>query len=987
MPSTSLLLGLLLVGCTAERASAPTPTRARGTLSVVALDDFAYVGMGSMGRVTDCDRHPSLPDALVAGTDVGGVFLSVDGGSSWTNVTRDMPTLGSWTARFVVETDGASETTRIVVGGDGGLFYSADMDSSDGLSADELTGWSEVGGLELGDELPSSTVMSKLGPYHGSQHALTIFTMAVSASDPSIVWAGSAANAQVNLAQSAKDPASLQRIERWKVFRSMDGGQTFAPALRLSEPIPDFVTTPFDGTGSVFSILVDPNDAGRVWVATDRGLYRTLDGDAETGMHWEELGTSETPRESDDLGVSWTEAAASCVEYASDPEAGAWCLPISPNAKVRFILDPETGWPAPGYEDHPNLRGLTISNVDGVDTLFAAVWDRGHAEDAHEDCSDLIDGDSFVDAGLEHYRGGVYASVDGGETWAWTFTSNGAPGSDPGATPYLTDRVYRCDAATSERNSNNLISFMGDVEAPPDDSDGFLLLAGGLGAGAGIYLYDPLAASPWTWMTDSNASDWTDRFEGGQELAISGTSAAEVSRLLVDWETRTDGYPDLMFGHRGILQGSWDSVDGRYEFIHLGSDYLGAEGDRTLWTGTGLDDAVVWEAVDTGAYLYVGVSDGGLFRAEDVDGQLQYINLAAAYWAPNWSDDPLDLRKDEVRAVAYDEESDTVYAGNFVTSLATGSQVVAGAGEDWAIIGGFGYTTDPALASSTALADLNGLYTGSPRNRMEFYRLVAIPASHGHDADLLAATSDGVWAWDAEAAAGAQWSQVCPELTDADSFADLVYDAERVSGWAFAINEDHRVGGLLAINLASLSCETLEVRAYYEHDTGALTTGKDPIRYAASVGLAEDAATGGARLIVGVTYGGYPGLLSGEITCDASTCDLDVWDYAWTGEGYYTAGTRYDTALKRDQVLDMVTDPANPSVVGVALGTTPGTDYYNPELMVWSEDGGLSFADVDFAADDRGLPNRGLKRLSYSSDGAWLYAASSSSLYRMPVGW
>lgn len=1000
MKATSLLLLAPAIGCVSPAdlrdVSSGRSARVHAThgLTTVSMGEFSYVGMGSMGRVSDYDRHATLPDALVAGTDVGGVFLSVDGGASWTNVTHDMPTLGSWTARFVVH--GTPETTRIVVGGDGGLFYSNTMDSSDGLDPDELTGWTAAAGLDLGDELPSTTVMARLAPYHGSQHALTVFTMAVSPSDPQIVWAGSAANAQINLAQSAKDPASLQRIERWKVFRSIDGGLTFAPVLRLSEPIPDFVTTPFDSTGSVFSILVDPADAGRVWVATDRGLYRTEDGDSTTDadhdghpeLGWTEVGTSATPRSSTDLGVTWTDEAAGCADYDEAPEASAWCLPISSTAKVRFVIDPETGWPAPGYEDHPNLRGLAISTVGGVQTLYAAIWDRGHAEDGHPDCSDLVDGDSFVDTNLEFYRGGVYASVDGGQTWTWTLTSNGAPGSDPDATPYLSDRVYRCDAATSERNSNGLISFMGDVEAPPDDGDGFLLIAGGLGAGAGLYAYDPSAASPWTWLTDATAADWTERFEGGQELAISGTSSAEVSRLLVDWEHRTDGYPDLMFGHRGILEGSYDPVDGRYEFVHLGSDYLGTDDEGlTRWTGTGLDDAVVWEAVDAGDAIYVGVSDGGLFRAEEVDGQLQYVNLAAAYWSPNWSDDPLMLRKDEVRAVAYDAESDTIYAGNFVTSLATGSQVMAGSGADWSIIGGFGYTTDPALASSTALTDLNGLYTGSPRRRMEFYRMVAVPASGGHDADLLAATSDGVWAWDDEASPGAQWSQVCPTLTDGDSFSDLAYAPALVPGWAFAIDEDHRVGGLMAIRLDDLSCEVIEVRAYHEYGTGALTTGKDPIRYAASVALARDASTGEPRLVVGVTYSGYPSLFSGELSCDDTACDLDVWDYAWTGEGTYTAGTRYDLALKRDQLLDLVTDPDAPEIVGAALGTTPGTDYYNPELMLWSEDGGLSFTAVDFADDDHGLPNRGLKRLSYSADGAWLYAASSSSLYRMPVGW
>lgn len=984
----------LLVGCADLRQVDGGGDRSRGSLSTISLAEFEYVGPGSMGRFVDYDRHPTWTDVLVAGADVGGVYLSADAGATWTNVTRDLPSTGGWAVRLVVQRDGTTETTRVVVGSDSGLFYSDDIDSTDGIDADELTGWHESSGLDAGDELPSSAAMAKLAPFHGSQHALQVGTLAVSASDPDIVWAGSIANAQVNLAQSPKDPASLQRFDRWKLFRSTDGGLSFTPALRFSEPISAFVATPYDSAGSVFTILVDPSDADQVWVATDRGLYRTengattddLDADGLPDLVWSEVGTPDA-RSTTDLGVSWTAGTAACSDYADDPGAGAWCLPIQDTARVKFAIDSTTGWPAPGYEDHPNIRGLSLSTVDGALRLFLTVWDRGHADDAPADCSSLVDGDSFVDSALEHYRGGVYASDDGGETWSWLYTSNGAPGTDPSATPYLDDRVYRCDSHTSERNSDGTVSFMGDVETPEDDSAGFLLLAGGLGAGAGIYAYDPSSSAPWTWLTDSTATDWADRFEGGAELGIVGTAAAEVSRLMVDWDSRTDGYPEVYFGHRGILHGSWDTADARYEFVHLGSDYEGMDGDMTLWTGTGLDDTVTWDVVSDGTYTYLGVSDGGLFRVEEVAGELVYANLGYEAWMPNWSAEPDDLRKDEVRALAFDEESGMVYAGGFVTSLAYSNYIFMGAADSWTIIGGYGYTSIEAEKGTLDADHMNGLYTGSPLFRMEFNRLEAIPASHGLDTDLLAATTDGIWAWDAEATAGAQWQQLCPSLTDGQDIADLVYDGELVSGWAFAIDEDVRSEGLLAINLADLSCDQLIVTSYYEYGTTTLTTGKDPIRYGTAVGLAADPVSGAARLLVGGALNSYPSLFSGEVSCDATACTIGHWDYPWSGKGYYTAGTSLDSAMKRHDVRAIETYPLDKSVVGVAIGTTPGTDDYNPEILIWSEDGGSTAVDVDLAADDHGLPNRGLNRLRFSDDGAWLYATSSSSLYRMPVGW
>ena len=90
-----LLPVLLLSAC------APVPDTS--ALDRVVLSDFTYVGPGSMGRFTDYARHPSHGDVLVAGADVGGVYLTADGGGSWQNVGHDLPTNGVWGVGFSVE--------------------------------------------------------------------------------------------------------------------------------------------------------------------------------------------------------------------------------------------------------------------------------------------------------------------------------------------------------------------------------------------------------------------------------------------------------------------------------------------------------------------------------------------------------------------------------------------------------------------------------------------------------------------------------------------------------------------------------------------------------------------------------------------------------------------------------------------------------------------------------------------------------------------
>ncbi len=961
-------------------------------LETVALDDFAYIGPGSMGKFVAYERHPTLPGVMFAGADVGGLYLTTDDAETWTNVTRDLPANGVWSLGLSVEGAGDGEITRVVLGTDTGIFRSEDLATGGGLVADDISGWTEVEGIEFGDERPDLQTLRALAQYNLSWKSLPIGALTVDPSDPAIVWAGVTASAQVNLAQDPKDPYSLQHLDRWKLYRSLDGGRSFEPALRFSEAISGFVAPGYDSDGSVFSILVDPADSGRVFVASDRGLYvsenadTTEDdnGDGLPDILWSERGTA-ARRESTDLGERWAETAPACEPWAEGSAATAWCLPIIENATVELVLDPETGWPSPGFESHPNTRALALASVAGTERLYLSVWDRGHADDEGDGCAESVTADSFKDETLAFTRGGPYVSEDGGETWAWLLTDTGAPGSAVGVTPLVTELRYRCDAETSERSSDADVTYLHEIDARPEGEDDFLMV-GVLGSKSGLWRYDASDADePWLWLSDQGEDTYDARFEGERPLNISRGRKIEVQRMIVDWDAATDGWPVVDFGLRGMLRATWDSAAEWYTFTHLGSAYIGTIDDLPAWQGTGLDDAVVWDVQEVGSYLFAGVSDGAVLRAEQIDGVWTWIAPASETWTSNWSTDTSEFRKDETHSVVYDETNGIVYASNVATASDYLYSVMAWDGDAWTVVGGYGWPTDATLSETINTETMNGLYTGAPLVSMDIYELLWVPTEAGSAMDLLLVSSDGMWAYDRDGTPNAQWSRLCPERTEHLSFQELELNLDLAPGYAFAVGDGVRLGGLLAIDLSDGSCEAIRTTTVHDPSTGQVATNDDPIGSPTALALATD-ALGEPRIVVGAADEGFATLFSGDLDC-SDGCSVGSWSRAASVDGLYAEDDPRAPVLGRFDVTAIAVDPNDPSLVLVSIGTKPGYDYYNPEWMFASEDGGQTAAVIPFGDDDHALPNRSMHMLEFSQDGSLLYSGSRSSLFEMPVGW
>ncbi len=247
-----------------------------------------------------------------------------------------------------------------------------------------------------------------------------------------------------HLEPSLDDPDTVYAgVEDAALFRTRDGGRTWAemPGLRTHPSAPGWA--PGAGGMCLHTIILDPNDANRMYTAISAaGTFRTDDAgeswrpinqglhsegipdqQAEVGhcvhhvamhadrpdvlymqKHWDVM-------RSDDAGESWTEISGNLptdfgfpiAVHAHEPET-IYVLPITSDSnhvvmdgKLR-VYRSRTG----GHEWEPLTRGLPQENC------YVNVLRDAMAVDSLDEC-----GLYFGTTG-----GQVYASADSGDSWA-----------------------------------------------------------------------------------------------------------------------------------------------------------------------------------------------------------------------------------------------------------------------------------------------------------------------------------------------------------------------------------------------------------------------------------------------------------------------------------------------------------------------------------------------------------------------------------------
>jgi photosystem II stability/assembly factor-like uncharacterized protein len=214
-------------------------------------------------------------------------------------------------------------------------------------------------------------------PIFDAQPAQSIGALAVAASDPNVVWAGTGEafiRSNISIGNG--------------VYRSLDAGKTWKHMG-------------LDGTGRIGRVAIDPRDPGLVFVAAmghcygpqkERGVFRTKDG----GITWEQ--------------VLFADENTGCFEIAMDPNnprilfAGMWPIVIhtygresgGPNGGIWRSTDGGDTWKrltGTGLPDPP-LGKVGLAVAPSNSSVVYALIETGSPN-----------------------RGVLWRSSDGGETW------------------------------------------------------------------------------------------------------------------------------------------------------------------------------------------------------------------------------------------------------------------------------------------------------------------------------------------------------------------------------------------------------------------------------------------------------------------------------------------------------------------------------------------------------------------------------------------
>ncbi|RPJ47750.1 MAG: T9SS C-terminal target domain-containing protein, partial [Candidatus Latescibacterota bacterium] len=339
---------------------------------------------------------PLRGDTLFAGTGGGGVYRSTSAGAYWVEVGAGL------TSPFINDLVFAPDASRLwAATSSGGVFVSL----NGGLS------WT---------------------PSNAGLTALSVRAIAFAPSDPEILFVGTSSGvfrsadagatwaprssglAHGSVGAVAVDPLDTNVVYAGTlgggVYKSTDGGGSWAQAA--------------SGMGNLYvrELRIREDRPDTIWAATNRGLFETFDGAATWTARIAGMAdtTAQALLRTDDtlyVGSYW-----GGVYAAAFPESG-WA-PRNERLSNRFVWelarsphDPDEMWAA-------SFGGLSRSDDRGetwVDVPFAPdTFDLRTVAPSPDDPIDLLAG---------AFYGGVFRSSDGGASWTKSSSGLGASGT------------------------------------------------------------------------------------------------------------------------------------------------------------------------------------------------------------------------------------------------------------------------------------------------------------------------------------------------------------------------------------------------------------------------------------------------------------------------------------------------------------------------------------------------------------------------------
>jgi len=350
---------------------------------------WRMIGPHRGGRTKAAAGIPDRPNVFYVGAVNGGVWKTDDYGRTWTPIFDDQPT-GSIGAIAIAP----SNPDILYVG------------SGEGLQRPDLS---------TGDGIYKSTDAGKTWRHLGLRDAQQVPQIAVDPQDPNRLF--------VAVMGSPYGPGPERGL-----FRSTDGGETFAKALYRDED-----------TGAV-DVVLDPNDARTVYAVLweerlapwengvftgpGSGVHKSTDG----GTTWRPIMTGLPTFEKDGLGrvgiaiapsqprrlFATVEARTGSGLYRSDDSGETWVL-VNSDARVT-----ERGSDFAEVKVHPTNPDIVFSasvvtwkSTDGGRT-FAGFRGAPGGDDYHRVWINPRNPDVMLIASDQ----GVIITVNGGRTWS-----------------------------------------------------------------------------------------------------------------------------------------------------------------------------------------------------------------------------------------------------------------------------------------------------------------------------------------------------------------------------------------------------------------------------------------------------------------------------------------------------------------------------------------------------------------------------------------
>ena len=234
---------------------------------VPSSSDWSLIGPDG-GNVRSLAYDPSDPDRLMLGTSAGELFVSQDGGKTWSPLAH----LGAGDDLVIDHIVFDPTNTKTIYAAGWGLYHDDEGDvfrSDDGgLTWNELKGahGKSIRALAMAPSDHNVLVIGALDGVFRSQDAGATWTK-MTPDNPQVLENNASLKNFVSVAIDPTNPDIVYAGTRHLAWKTSNGGQTW-------HNIKDGMLDDSD----VFSIIVDPKTPSRVYASACSGIYRSDNG-------------------------------------------------------------------------------------------------------------------------------------------------------------------------------------------------------------------------------------------------------------------------------------------------------------------------------------------------------------------------------------------------------------------------------------------------------------------------------------------------------------------------------------------------------------------------------------------------------------------------------------------------------------------------------------------------------------------------------------